>query len=63
MADISDEDSLGRVRAYKQQLKAAAKGTPAKTPGGPAPAAGAGPAAGGPAPAAGGGTKAKAKSR
>ena len=25
VADISDEESLGRVRAYKQQLKAAAK--------------------------------------
>ena len=25
VADISDEDSLTRVRAYKQQLKAAAK--------------------------------------
>ena len=64
VADISDEDSLGRVRAYKQRLKAAAKGTPATTPGGPTPAAGGpAPAAGGPAPAAGGGTKAKAKSR
>ena len=64
VADISDEDSLGRVRAYKQQLKAAAKGTPAKTPEGPAPAAGGqAQAAGGPAQAAGGGTKAKAKSR
>ena len=39
VADISDEDSLGRVRAYKQQLKAAAKGAPAKTPGGTAQAA------------------------
>jgi hypothetical protein len=25
VADISDEDSLARVRAYKQELKAAAK--------------------------------------
>jgi len=50
VADICDEDSLGRVRAYKQQLKAAAKGAPAKPPGGAAQAAG-------------GGTKAKAKSR
>ena len=27
VADISDEESLGRVRAYKQELKAAAKAT------------------------------------
>ena len=66
VADITDEDSLGRVRAYKQQLKAAAK-----TPGGTAQAAGGGSkaagggskAAGGEAKGAGGGTKAKAKSR
>ncbi|HEY0716549.1 MAG TPA: HhH-GPD-type base excision DNA repair protein [Streptosporangiaceae bacterium] len=32
VADIRDEDSLARVRAYKQELKAAAK---AKTQGGP----------------------------
>ena len=70
VADISDEDSLGRVRAYKQQLKAAAKGAPAKTPGGrpKRPGAGpsgrgAGPSGRGPAQAAAGGTKAKAKSR
>ena len=25
VADVTDEDSLGRVRAYKQSLKAAAK--------------------------------------
>jgi uncharacterized HhH-GPD family protein len=31
VADISDEDSLARVRAYKQELKAAAK-TPAAQP-------------------------------
>jgi uncharacterized HhH-GPD family protein len=29
VADISDEESLGRVRAYKQELKAAAKAKPA----------------------------------
>lgn len=64
VADISDEDSLGRVRAYKQQLKAAAKGAPAKTPGGTAQApGGTAQAAGGTAQAAGGGTKTKAKSR
>jgi len=40
VADISDEDSLGRVRAYKQRLKAAAKGAPAKTPEGTAQAPG-----------------------
>jgi uncharacterized HhH-GPD family protein len=28
VADIGDEDSLGKVRSYKQQLKAAAKGAP-----------------------------------
>jgi len=27
VADIVDEDSLGRVRAYSQELKAAAKAT------------------------------------
>jgi hypothetical protein len=71
VADICDEDSLGRVRAYKQQLKAAAKGAPDKTPGGTAQAAGGtaqaagstAQAAGSTAQAAGGGTKAKAKSR
>ena len=31
VADICDEDSLTRVRAYKQQLKAAAKTAPTKT--------------------------------
>jgi uncharacterized HhH-GPD family protein len=29
IADIVDEESLGRVRAYKQQMKAAAKAAPA----------------------------------
>jgi uncharacterized HhH-GPD family protein len=38
VADISDEDSLARVRAYKQQLKAAAK-TAAAQPGTAQPAA------------------------
>ena len=64
VADICDEDSLGRVRAYKQQLKAAAKGAPAKTPGGTAQAArSTAQAARSTAQAAGSGTKAKAKSR
>ncbi len=70
VADITDEDSLGRVRAYKQQLKAAAK-PPRGAPGGTAQAAGGGSkaaggeskAAGSEAKGAGDGTKAKAKSR
>ena len=32
VADISDEESLGRVRAYKQELKAAAKAKAAAKP-------------------------------
>jgi hypothetical protein len=32
VADISDAESLGRVRAYKQELKAAAKAKAAATP-------------------------------
>ena len=59
VADITDEDSLGRVRAYKQQLKAAAK-TPGGTPGGTAQAAGGGSkAAGSGAKGAGAGGEAK----
>jgi uncharacterized HhH-GPD family protein len=64
VADIFDADSLGRVRAYKQQLKAAAKGAPTTPPGSTARAAGGGTqAAGGTARAAQGGAKARSKSR